>query len=42
VPRVRELARTTQETYVFFNNHYPGKAGKNAQMFTQLFLSLPE
>lgn len=42
VPRIQELARETQDTYVFFNNHYQGKAGKNAQMLTQLLLPLPE
>lgn len=41
VPRVCDLARETQETYVFFNNHYQGKAGKNAAMFMQLLLPLP-
>lgn len=42
VPQVREVAAETHDTYVFFNNHYQGKAGKNAQMFAQLLLDLPE
>lgn len=41
VPRVRELDAHTRDTYVFFNNHYQGKAGKNAQMFLQLLLPPP-
>lgn len=42
VPRIGELAAQTSDTFVFFNNHYQGKAGKNAQMLTQLLLPLPE
>jgi uncharacterized protein YecE (DUF72 family) len=42
VPRVRELAEETERTYLFFNNHYEGKAGQNAQMMAQLLnLTLP-
>jgi uncharacterized protein YecE (DUF72 family) len=42
VPRVRELAEETEKTYLFFNNHYEGKAGQNAQMMAQLLnLALP-
>ncbi len=36
VPKVRGLAAETRDTFVFFNNHYQGKAGKNAQMFLDL------
>jgi uncharacterized protein YecE (DUF72 family) len=42
VPRIRELAEATERTYLFFNNHYEGKAGQNAQMMARLLnLSLP-
>jgi uncharacterized protein YecE (DUF72 family) len=42
VPRIEELADETQETFVFFNNHYQGKAGQNAQMLALLLsLELP-
>jgi len=42
VPKVRELAEATERTYLFFNNHYEGKAGQNAQMMARLLnLSLP-
>jgi len=42
VPKVRKLAEATERTYLFFNNHYEGKAGQNAQMMARLLnLSLP-
>jgi uncharacterized protein YecE (DUF72 family) len=42
VPKIRELADETEKTYVFFNNHYQGKAGQNAQMMARLLnLALP-
>jgi uncharacterized protein YecE (DUF72 family) len=42
VPRIRELAEETEKTYLFFNNHYEGKAGQNAQMMANLLnLTLP-
>ena len=42
VPRIRELAERTEKTYLFFNNHYQGKAGQNAQMMADLLnLKLP-
>jgi uncharacterized protein YecE (DUF72 family) len=42
VPKIRELADETDKTYLFFNNHYQGKAGQNAQMMAQLLnLTLP-
>jgi len=42
VPRIRELADETEKVYVFFNNHYEGKAGQNARMMAQLLdLALP-
>lgn len=36
LPRVRGLAEETQDTYLFFNNHYGAKAVKNAQDFARL------
>jgi uncharacterized protein YecE (DUF72 family) len=42
VPKIRELAAETQTTYLFFNNHYEGKAGQNARMMARLLnLALP-
>jgi uncharacterized protein YecE (DUF72 family) len=40
VPKVEELAAETEKTYLFFNNHYEGKAGHNARQLAQL-LELP-
>lgn len=36
VPKVRTLAEQTEDTYVFFNNHYNAQAVQNAQEFTDL------
>ena len=33
IPKVRKLASETEKTYLFFNNHYQGKAAQNAQQF---------
>ena len=42
VPRVREVAEQTDKLFVFFNNHYEGKAGQNARMLAGLLnLTLP-
>ncbi|MDH7570026.1 MAG: DUF72 domain-containing protein [Armatimonadota bacterium] len=38
VAPIGELARQTETTFVFFNNHYQGKAGRNAQMLRELLL----
>jgi uncharacterized protein YecE (DUF72 family) len=35
-PRIAQLAAETEETYVFFNNHYIGKAGQNARQMADL------
>jgi uncharacterized protein YecE (DUF72 family) len=41
-PRIQSLAEETERTYVFFNNHYQGKAGQNARMMANLLnLALP-
>ncbi len=40
--RIRWLEERTETLYVFFNNHYEGKAGQNARMLARLLeLSLP-
>ena len=36
LPRIREIARHTRETFVFFNNHRGGHAVVNAQMLAKL------
>ena len=36
VPKVRELDEQTEDTYVFFNNHYEAKAVQNAETFQGL------
>ena len=42
VPRIREIAAQAEKTYVFFNNHYEGKAGQNARQLAELLnLTLP-
>ena len=42
VPRIQNLAEATEQTFVFFNNHYQGKAGQNAGMLADLLnLRLP-
>lgn len=42
VPRVEEIAAQTQDTYLFFNNHYRGKSADNARTFAgMLGLELP-
>jgi len=39
LPRVREIREKTKKLYVYFNNHYKGKAVKSALMFTELLNS---
>jgi len=42
VPKIQAIARETERTYVFFNNHYQGKAGQNARTLAQLLnVALP-
>ncbi|HOP80918.1 MAG TPA: DUF72 domain-containing protein [Armatimonadota bacterium] len=36
VPKVEGLASSTEVTYLFFNNHYQGKAAKNASMLASM------
>ena len=41
-PRIESLVEETERTYVFFNNHYEGRAGQNARMLARLLnLTLP-
>jgi uncharacterized protein YecE (DUF72 family) len=42
-PKIQQLDQAAQTTYVFFNNHYEGKAGQNALDLAQmLHLPLPD
>jgi uncharacterized protein YecE (DUF72 family) len=42
VPKIEQLAEATDRLFVFFNNHYEGKAGQNARMLAGLLnLTLP-
>jgi uncharacterized protein YecE (DUF72 family) len=36
VPKVEAVAAQTEKTYVFYNNHYEGKAGQNARQMMDL------
>lgn len=36
VPRVRDLSSGPEKTYLFFNNHYQGKAAQNALAFAAM------
>jgi len=36
VPKVKRLASSAGHTYLFFNNHYQGKAAQNAQLFADM------
>jgi uncharacterized protein YecE (DUF72 family) len=36
IPKVQQIASAADRTYLFFNNHYHGKAAQNAQMFAQM------
>lgn len=40
VPKVRSIASATEKAYLFFNNHYQGKAAQNALAFAEM-LQLP-
>ncbi|MBI3910117.1 MAG: DUF72 domain-containing protein [Armatimonadetes bacterium] len=42
VPKIRALEAQVKRVYLFFNNHYEGKAGQNARMLARLLnLALP-
>lgn len=42
VPKAQRVAEKTEVTYLFFNNHYQGKAARNARMFARMLgLTLP-
>jgi uncharacterized protein YecE (DUF72 family) len=36
VPKARQLATRTEDTYVFFNNHYNAQAVQNASLFVEM------
>jgi uncharacterized protein YecE (DUF72 family) len=36
VPKIRELEANTDKLFLFFNNHYEGKAPRNAEMMLRL------
>ncbi len=36
IPRINQISKNTEETYVFFNNHYGGKAATNAGMLARM------
>jgi uncharacterized protein YecE (DUF72 family) len=36
VPKIRELEASTEKLFLFFNNHYEGKAPRNAEMMLRL------
>lgn len=40
IPRIQHIASKTDETYVFFNNHYRGKSVENARMLARM-LNVP-
>lgn len=40
IPKITALADKTESVYVFFNNHYRGKAAQNARMLARM-LSIP-
>jgi len=40
VPKVESLASAAEKVYLFFNNHYQGKAAQNAQLFARM-LGIP-
>lgn len=36
LPKIKQLSDNTERCYIFFNNHYQGKAAMNAQMLMKL------
>ena len=42
VPRLKTMAATARESYVYFNNHHEGQAARNAEMLARLLgVALP-
>jgi uncharacterized protein YecE (DUF72 family) len=39
IPRMKNIAGKTKKVFVYFNNHYKGKAAKSALMFAELLKS---
>lgn len=42
VPKIERVAKEAEKTYIFFNNHYQGKAAINAKMMAKLLDILSE
>jgi uncharacterized protein YecE (DUF72 family) len=38
---IHDLSTQVKDTYVYFNNHYQGKAAKNAKTFGKVFRIVP-
>ena len=36
IEKIRQISDQTEQTYVFFNNHYQAQAVQNAQLFTEM------
>jgi len=36
LPKVREIVENTEQVFLFFNNHYEGKAVQNAQLLSRM------
>lgn len=36
VPRVKEVAKNTKKTYIYFNNHYKAQAVRSAKILQEL------
>jgi uncharacterized protein YecE (DUF72 family) len=42
-PKVHDISAASDKTYLFFNNHYKGKAAENALLFAQMLdIHMPE
>lgn len=41
IPKAEQVVQATQDTYMFFNNHYKGKSAANAKMFGRM-LGVPQ
>jgi len=39
IPKVKNITEKSKKTYIYFNNHYKGKAAKSAMMFLDLLKS---
>jgi uncharacterized protein YecE (DUF72 family) len=39
IPKTKNISEKTKKTYIYFNNHYKGKAPKSALLFMDLLKS---